>query len=192
MSKDRKTHRYRRLFVQDILAHLESVRDEYFARQKSLLVVVEEAGELGLELVQELTKRDFIENTGCVLMTNGLDSLRRLEPSLPETLLHGCRNRVLFRQSPADAGFFVEMGEQSADIFPNTPEMTAMLADLDSLQVCEALVQNDSSAVQVITPQVGFPNENLSLPAIGSPRETRSGRPLRVKEWVAAQNGRGL
>jgi hypothetical protein len=192
MSKDRETHRYRRLFVKDILAHLESVRDEYFARQKSLLVVVEEAGELGLELTQELTKRDFIENTGCVLMTDGLDSLRRLEPSLPETLLHGCRNRVLFRQSPADAGFFVERGEQAADIFPNTPELTAMLADLDSLQTCEALVQNDRTAVQVITPQVGFSIENLSLPAIGSPRERRSGRPLRVKEWVAAQNGRGL
>jgi hypothetical protein len=192
MSKDRETHRYRRLFVKDILAHLESVRDEYFARQKSLLVVVEEAGELGLELVQELTKRDFIENTACVLMTDGLDALRRLEPSLPETLLQGCRNRVLFRQSPADAGFFVEMGEQGGDIFPNTPELTAMLADLDSLQVHEALVQNDRTAAQVITPRVSFSTENLSLPAIGSSREARSGRPLRVKEWLVAQNGRGV
>lgn len=178
------TQGYRRVLVEDILAHLElaTKRVSEGGWEHRLLVVIEDAAELGLEKLRELTYTSRSANFGLVLMTEYLEPWRKYEKELPSWLLSDSGTQVFFRASTGDADFLRE--QEQATRKDAASARPSAFGVLEYLEDGEALVYQNWSYSRMSVPKVVFEQPVGGFADIGKPTVRREGRPLRINQWI--------
>jgi hypothetical protein len=178
------TQGYRRMLVEDMLAHLDLAikRVEAGGWEHRLMIVIEDAAELGVEKLNELMYKSRTANYSLILMTEYLAAWGKHEKELPAHLLDSSDTRVFFRASAGDADFLRE--QEQARRKEDAPVQPSAFEDLEYLEDGEALVYLSWRYGRVNVPAMVFEQPPVNFTDIGPPTIRREGRPLRISNWV--------